>query len=242
MEKYRQRIYQYYVAAMENNCAISRDSLRGREPYLRRLIRRHFPHDRKARILDLGCGHGTLLHFCRLEGYDRVSGVDRSSQQVIKARELGIEGVREGDLMTTLMALPDASQEVVIAFDVIEHFSKEELLPLIDEVRRVLSPGGRWLIHVPNGESPFHGRIRYGDFTHENIFTRNSLAQVLLASGFTDVRSFEDIPVVHGFKSLVRRVLWAGIRASLLVYLAAETGAFDRGTILTQNFLAVATR
>jgi SAM-dependent methyltransferase len=242
MENYRDRIYQYYVTAMEKDCTITLDSLRSREPYLRGIIRRHFPQDRKARILDLGCGHGTLLHFCRLEGYDQVSGVDRSPQQAAKARELGIEGVQQGDLMTTLHALPDASQDVVIAFDVIEHFSKEELLPFIDEVRRVLRPGGRWLIHVPNGESPFFGRIRYGDFTHENIFTRNSLAQVLMASGFTDVHTFEDKPVIHGLKSFVRRVLWAGIRASLLVYLAAETGAFDRETILTQNFLAVATR
>lgn len=242
MENYRERIYQYYVAAMEKNCTITRDSLHSREPYLRRLIRCHFPQDRKARILDLGCGHGTLLHFCRQEGYDQVSGVDRSPQQAAKARELGIEGVQEGDLMTALTSLPDASQDVVIAFDVIEHFSKEELMPLIDEVRRVLRSGGRWIIHVPNGESPFQGRIRYGDFTHENIFTRNSLAQVLLASGFTNVCSFEDKPVVHGLKSLVRRVLWTGIRAALLVYLAAETGSFDRGTILTQNFLTVAMR
>jgi SAM-dependent methyltransferase len=242
METYRERIYQYYVTAMERDCAISRDWLRSREPYLRHIIRQHFPQDRKARILDLGCGHGTLLYFCRLEGYDQVSGVDRSPQQAAKARELGIEGVQQGDLLTTLRTLPDASQDVVIAYDVIEHFSKEELLPLIDEVRRVLRSGGRWLIHAPNGESPFHGRIRYGDFTHENIFTRDSLAQVLMASGFTDVRSFEEKPTVHGLKSLVRRVLWAGIRAGLLVYLAAETGSFDRGTLLTQNFLAVATR
>lgn len=242
MEKYRERIYQHYVTAMEKNCTISRDSLRSREPYLRHVIRDYFPHDKEANILDLGCGHGALLYYCHLEGYSRVVGVDRSPQQVAKAAELGIQGVQQGDLLSTLHVLPDASRDVVIAFDVIEHFSKEELLPLIDEVRRVLRPGGRWIIHVPNGESPFQGRIRYGDFTHENIFTRNSLAQILLASGFTDVRSFEDKPVVHGLKSFVRRVLWAGIRASLLVYLAAETGAFDRGTILTQNFLAVAIR
>jgi 2-polyprenyl-3-methyl-5-hydroxy-6-metoxy-1,4-benzoquinol methylase len=242
METYRQRIYQYYLAAMEKRSTITLDSLRGQEPYLRRVIRRHFPRDSKARILDLGCGHGTFLHFCRLEGYDWAIGVDRSPQQVAKAHELGIPGVQEGDLMATLKAASDASQDVVITFDVIEHFSKEELLPLIDEVRRVLRPRGMWIIHVPNGESPFQGRIRYGDFTHENIFTRTSLAQVLLASGFTDVRAFEDKPVVHGLKSLLRRVIWTGIRAVWLVYLAAETGAFDRETILSQNFLAVATR
>jgi cyclopropane fatty-acyl-phospholipid synthase-like methyltransferase len=240
MEKYRERIYQYYVTAMEKDRAITRDSLRSRQPYLLQVIRHHFPRDQKARILDLGCGHGALLHLCRLEGYDRVSGVDCSSQQVAKARALGIEGVEQGDLLTTLYSIPDASQDVVISFDVLEHFSKEELLPLIDEVRRVLSPQGRWIIHVPNGESPFQGRIRYGDFTHENVFTQSSLAQVLLASGFSDVRCFEDKPIVHGLKSLLRRVLWSGIRAGLLIYLAAETGSFDRGAILTQNFLAVA--
>ncbi len=242
MEIYRKRIYQYYVSAMEKDRAIDRDTLKSPEPHLRHVIRHHFPQDRESRILDLGCGHGTLLHFCRIEGYDRVSGVDRSPQQVAKARDLGIEGVEEGDLMATLKSLPDASQDVVVAFDVIEHFSKEELLPFIDGVRRILKSGGRWIIHTPNGESPFHGRIRYGDFTHENIFTRTSIAQVLLASGFKEVRSFEDKPIVHGLKSFVRRALWSGIRAALLVYLAAETGSFDRGTILTQNFLTVATR
>jgi len=111
---------------------------------------------------------------------------------------------------------------------------------VIDEVRRVLSPGGRWILHMPNGVSPFHGRIRYGDFTHENAFTPASLADVLLASGFTDVRCFEDKPIVYSLKSLLRCLLWTGIRASLIIYIAAETGLFDRGAILTQNFLAVA--
>jgi 2-polyprenyl-3-methyl-5-hydroxy-6-metoxy-1,4-benzoquinol methylase len=60
MEKYRERIYQYYVTAMEKDRAITRDSLRSRQPYLLQVIRHHFPRDQKARILDLGCGHGAL--------------------------------------------------------------------------------------------------------------------------------------------------------------------------------------
>jgi SAM-dependent methyltransferase len=242
MESYRERIYHHYIATREKGSPITLGSLRGQEPYLRRLIRDHFPADEGASILDLGCGHGALLHYCRLHGYTRAVGVDRSPQQVAKAHELGILGVQEGDVMATLKSLPDSCQDVVIAFDVIEHFSKEELLPLIDEVHRVLRPRGRWIIHVPNGESPFHGRIRYGDFTHENIFTRTSLTQVLSASGFDEVRTYEDRPVIHGVRSFVRRLLWGCFRAVLLVYLAAETGAFDRANILSQNFLAVATR
>jgi SAM-dependent methyltransferase len=69
---------------------------------------------------------------------------------------------------------PAGSLDAVIAFDVLEHFGRDELIPLVDAVHRVLRPGGRWIIHVPNGESPFFGSIRYGDLTHELAFTRQS--------------------------------------------------------------------
>jgi SAM-dependent methyltransferase len=242
METYRERLYRSYLETMDSRPPMTAASLRGCEPYLRSLIRKHFPANRDADILDLGCGYGSLLYFCRQEGFTRAAGVDRSPQQVRLAAQLGIEGVREGDLLDTLSSLPDDSQDVVIAFDVLEHFAKEEVLPLCDEVQRVLRPGGRWLIHVPNGESPFHGRIRYGDFTHETIFTRTSLTQVLHATGFSEVRTFEDKPVIHGMTSLLRRVLWECLRPLLLLYLGVETGGLDRQTILSQNLLAVAVR
>lgn len=70
-----------------------------------------------------------------------------------------IEGVEEGDLMNTLASLPPDSQDVIVAFDVIEHFTRSELLAFVDEVRRVLTLGGRWIIHTPNAESPFFGRV-----------------------------------------------------------------------------------
>jgi SAM-dependent methyltransferase len=144
--------------------------------------------------------------------------------------------------MEFLRALPDDSQDVVIAFDVIEHFTRSELLPFTDEVRRVLRKDGRWLIHAPNGESPFIGRIFHGDFTHEQAFTQNSLKQLLFASQFSSVQCFEDLPIAHGLKSGVRRVLWKAIRSVLRFCIVAETGDAATSHILSQNFLTVARR
>lgn len=243
LETYRTRIYTHYVQAREQ--ALAPETLAGLAPRshaLRRLIEQHFPADRTAAVLDLGCGHGALLHFAREAGYTNLRGVDGSPEQVAAARRLGIDGVEEGDLRDTLAAQPDASLDVVIAFDVIEHFTRDELLPFVDEVRRVLKPGGRWIIHVPNGESPFGGRMRYWDLTHELAFTRTSLAQLLLASGFAEVRCFEDQPVVHGAKSALRWALWQGFRGLLRLYIAAETGDAGGGHIFSQNLLAVARR
>lgn len=242
-DTYRTRIYSRYVTARTAPLApATLDGLTPRAPMLRRLVAQHFPADRQAVITDLGCGHGAIVHFARQAGYVNVRGVDGSPEQVAAARRLGIEGVEEGDLLQTLAGLPDESQDCIVTFDVIEHFTRDELVGVVDAVRRVLRPGGRWIIHAPNGESPFGGRMRYWDLTHELAFTRTSIAQLLLSSGFTQVQSFEDAPIPHGAKSLLRWGLWKFIRGGLRLYLAAETGDTARDAIFSQNFLTVAVK
>lgn len=240
---YQERIFARYATARATPLApTSLEGLQPRFPYLRRLVRRHFPRDRGAAIFELGCGHGAFLHVLHCEGYTNVRGVDGSPEQITAAQRLGIDGVSLGDVMEALMQIPDGSLDLLIAFDLIEHFTKDELLRLVDEAHRVLRPDGRWIVHVPNGESPFGGRMRYGDFTHELAFTRESLAQLLMSSSFSKVRCFEDKPVPHGAKSFIRAVLWALIRSGLLLAIAVETGAFDRKAVFSQNLLAVAWR
>jgi 2-polyprenyl-3-methyl-5-hydroxy-6-metoxy-1,4-benzoquinol methylase len=218
------------------------DGLRPRAHYLDKLIREHFPADKNAAILDLGCGHGALVHFARQTGYYNIKGVDRSPQQVAEAQRLGIDGVSEGDLLQTLQSLGNSSQDMIITFDVIEHFTKNELIPFTDEVYRVLRKGGKWIIHTPNAESPFFGRIRYGDFTHEQAFTRTSIIQLLKSSGFSNIICYEDTPIPHGLKSAIRWLLWKVIRGGLRLYLAVETGAGEKACIFSQNFLVVVSK
>ena len=238
---YRQRIYSYYLHGHSDGFAPKAvDGLRPRAAHLEKLIRCHFPADRAASIVDLGCGHGALIHFARRAGYWNIEGIDRSSEQVAAARRLGICGVRCGDLFEALAEMASASRDVVVAFDVIEHFRKDELIAFADEVWRVLRSGGRWIIHAPNGASPFSGRILYDDFTHELAFTRESIGQVMLSSGFARVECFEDAPVPHGIKSAARWALWKCTRAALRLWLAAETGSIDRDAIFSQNLFAVA--
>lgn len=241
MSDYRSRIYERYVYGRSQPIVPhSIEGLRPRAPSLRKVITEHFPKDLSAPILDLGCGHGAFIHFIRAAGYQNVSGIDGSKEQIAEAHRLGMEGVREGDLLEGLRSQPASSLAVVIAYDVIEHFTKNESLDLVDEVYRVLKPGGKLIVHAPNGESPFVGRIRYGDFTHEQAFTRDSISQLLMVCGFSRVDCQEDTPIPHGIKSLGRWIVWKFIRAVLRLYLAAETGNSAKDSILTQSFLAVA--
>jgi SAM-dependent methyltransferase len=242
-QSYRQRIYQGYVTERGKPLAPeTQQGLRPRLTYLYKMVRQHFPKDKNVEILELGCGHGALLHVLHEAGYSNARGVDGSPEQVAAARKLGIGKVEQGDVIKVLQAQTANSIDVVVAFDLIEHFSKDELIELVDEVHRVLRPGGTWIIHVPNAESPFGGRMRHWDYTHELAFTRISIAQLLKSSGFSDIRCFEDRPIPHGVKSAVRAALWAVIRVGLLTYVAIETGSIDRQAVFSQNMLVTAYR
>lgn len=233
-------MYDRYVSSGGFGPAPARaDDLAPRMPIMRHLVRRFFPEDRDAAVLDLGCGNGVLLLAARAEGYRRLRGVDGSAEQVAIAHRLGLAEVRHDDLFAALAVTAPASTDVVITYDVIEHLTKPQLLRLAGEIRRVLSPQGRWIIHAPNAESPFFGRIRYGDFTHELAFTRQSLSAVLRAAGFAAVTCAEDAPVPHGLKSAIRLVLWKLLRLALRGFIAIETGEAADG-IYSQNLIAVA--
>ena len=74
---YRSRLYQHYVHARQQSLALDTlEGLKPRVPFLDRLIREHFPQDGSAAILDLGCGHGALVHLAQQAGYRNIRGVD----------------------------------------------------------------------------------------------------------------------------------------------------------------------
>jgi 2-polyprenyl-3-methyl-5-hydroxy-6-metoxy-1,4-benzoquinol methylase len=238
---YREKIFAQYVKARQQEIAPpTLEGLQPRSHFINRIIKQHFPKDRNASIVDLGCGHGAFLHFAQKAGYLNILGVDRSPQQIHAAQILGIKNVQEGDLLEFLKGKADASLDTVIAFDVVEHFTKSELFVFLEEVIRCLKTGGSFIIHTPNGEAPFGARMLFWDFTHELAFTRTSIAQVLYSIGFSRVASFEDQPVPHGLKSAARFLLWQMIRCFWRFYLAVETGAGEKECIFSQNFLSVA--
>jgi len=215
------------------------EQFRPRAFYLRKVIRKFFPHQRNARILDIGCGHGALLYFLHQAGYENVCGVDTSPEQVDFAERLGIKGVEAGDAMEFLRRQSPGSANVICLFDVLEHLDRQELFDMLGQVRRVLAPGGRCIGHVPNAGGLFGMHIRYGDLTHELAFTSASLRQLFRAFAFSDIQCFEDKPEPHGLKSIVRRILWDLGSIPLRLLSAAETGELGN-SILSRNLIFVA--
>jgi len=103
-------------------------------------------------VLDAGCGRGEVLLACARKGA-RVAGIDYADAAVEIAREVlaGVDGaeVCQGDV--TALPWPDASFDCALFADVIEHLDPEQADVALAELRRVLKPGGKLLVHTaPN--------------------------------------------------------------------------------------------
>lgn len=231
------RYAETHLDAREGEMSASR--LRSRSALMRKLYRHVVPTDRSAKILDVGCGFGAIVFWLQSDGYDDVAGIDVDATQIEQARALGVRNLRAGDLRTALSTA--TSVDAIILRDVLEHFTKKEVLELLDLCRNALRDGGRLIIQVPNGDSPFFGHIRYGDFTHEMAFTSASLAQLLAVAGFVRCE-FHAVPPAMVSKPLpvrmMRAVAWKLVQFLYKSLLSVETGR--QQIIVSMNILAVA--
>ncbi|NOQ14153.1 MAG: methyltransferase domain-containing protein [Methyloprofundus sp.] len=241
MKNYREKIYKSYSS--NSGKSLAPESIAGlssREAFYKNILNNFFPARRDIKILEIGCGYGSFQYFINAAGYTNSLGIDDSEEQVSEAHRLGIKNVTLGNLVAYLKDLENNSLDILIAIDVIEHFTKEELSDLIDDFYRVLKEDGLVITHQPNAEGIFGNGIRYGDFTHELAFTRRSISQIFCSSEFKDVQSFEDKPIAHGLKSFIRLFLWNYfVRPVYKILLSVESGAVDKDIIFSQNFLTV---
>lgn len=237
---FRQALYQSYVSShVGQRKSLADPALLQR---LARGFRQHYgdflPDERSSRIADLGCGSGALVWWLQQDGYRDTAGVDGSPEQVDLAHQWGIAAVEQGDVFEFLAGREGYS--LLFARDLIEHFDKQSVFDFLLRCREALSPGGRLVLQVPNAESPYFGRVRYGDFTHELAFSAGSMRQLLTATGFADIEVRPWRPAVTSLGSAVRYLAWRVIEPVLKLPIRIESGGGDR--IVTMNLIATGRR
>ncbi len=142
-----------------------------------------------SRILDVGCGSGLLVHALLELGYAQSRGIDSSAQQITVARQRGLPcELSEAAHIHRLADTRPGELDAIFLMDVLEHVPVAEQMALVQALQRLLAPGGRLVVSVPNANSSFASRWRYLDWTHQCLFTEHSLEFVLLNQGFTDIR------------------------------------------------------
>lgn len=235
MTDYRGRIYSKYASCFQGSKqtfdVIAADKWgRAYDSYLKGWL----PPQKNANVLEIACGSGRLLHFLKTRGYTNIAGVDISPEQTSLAKQV-TQNVVEINAIEFLET-KDKTYDLIIGLDIVEHFRKNEVLHYLDVCFDALKPNGRLILQTCNADSPWGLMHRYNDFTHELCFNPNSLGRLFRLVGFHNIESREAGPVIHGFASALRYVIWQGIRIVLKIWNLAETGNSGSG-VLTRIFL-----
>ena len=125
--------------------------------------------DSSMNILDVACGTGGILRALHVHGYRHLFALEISRYAVDRLNSEGILG-RQGTLPD--IDFPDCQFDVVIASQVLEHLVRRR--KFVKEIRRVLKPGGRAFIFVPDN---CLGPIDEPE--HVMVYSRDKLAAFL---------------------------------------------------------------
>jgi 2-polyprenyl-3-methyl-5-hydroxy-6-metoxy-1,4-benzoquinol methylase len=136
------------------------------------------------RVLEIGFGNGSFLAWARAQGAV-VTGTEAIDALVEQARAKGFDAQPAS---LTDLAAAARQFDLVVAFDVLEHWSRRELLANLRQIHALLAHDGLLLARFPNGHSPFGLVHQHGDLTHVTALSSSSATQLAQMTGFAVVR------------------------------------------------------
>jgi ubiquinone/menaquinone biosynthesis C-methylase UbiE len=153
-------------------------------------------------ILDCGCGTGNNLAMLRRHG--RAVGIDITWSGLAYAHRLGERQVARAS--ATQLPFPAGQFDLVTSFDVLYAFDDEMERDALNEMYRVLRPGGQTIINVAalpalrGNHSVLGGEVRR--------YRRGELKSHLERTGFTVLRitytNFTLLPLIAGIRFIQR--------------------------------------
>jgi SAM-dependent methyltransferase len=145
-----------------------------------------------GRILDWGCGFGHISHMLKAAGADVASFEYAANLEHDGMRALDRFPDVEAYHSSDPVALPyeAASFDAVLSVGVLEHVHDPDAS--LDEIGRVLRPGGRlYIFKLPNRFSYLEaiarraGLYHHGSFPDDRLYTKRSALSLLRRHGYT---------------------------------------------------------
>lgn len=142
----------------------------------------------KDKILDIGCGAGTLCLYFANKGH-QVLGIDISDKAVLDAKNsanvMGFKNVKF-ESMPFPEKFPSGKFDFIIFTEVIEHIENDELA--IRKINQLLNSRGRVLVSTPTISAPLHrlGYTRGFDkrVGHLRRYSEKQIVNILEKNGF----------------------------------------------------------
>jgi methionine biosynthesis protein MetW len=97
-----------------------------------------------SKVLGLGCGEGTLLHFIKTRRQGNCTGIEINEEKVAKCIELGLT-VLQGDINEEILDYPDDAFDYVILTQTLQQIYEPSAL-----IQSMLRIGKKGIVSFPN--------------------------------------------------------------------------------------------
>jgi ubiquinone/menaquinone biosynthesis C-methylase UbiE len=176
-----------------------------RKPFDRKLLEAFAESVRsRGEVCEIGCGPGHISRYLQDCGAT-MRGIDLSREMVRWAQRLNPDiSFAQGDMLA--LNLPDATLAAIVSFYAIIHIKRDKVTRALQEMNRVLQPGGLLLLSFHGGE----GELRRDEWHDKPIsidvtlFGNDEMSGYLEAAGFEAVNIAERAP--YEFEYPTRRV------------------------------------
>ncbi|MGI5482383.1 class I SAM-dependent methyltransferase [Streptomyces lavendofoliae] len=214
------------------------------------------------RLLDVGCGWGSLAIHAAREYGARVVGVTLSAEQAAYARKrVAGEGLtdRVEIRVQDYRDVGDGPYDAIASVGMAEHVGQVRYREYADDLYALLRPGGRLLNHqISRRPEKNEAAYRVDDFIDRYVFPDGELAPVGRTTTALEEAGFEvrDVEAIREHYALTLRQWVANLEARLpeaerltspgrarvwRLYMAASAVSFERNRIGVNQILAVRT-
>jgi SAM-dependent methyltransferase len=201
------------------------------------------PVDRRAPILDLGCGDGRVLKYLSALGYDNVLGVDRDEAAVASVGALPGVKVECTDVDRGFLHQHRGRLRLIVLRQMIYYLDRADVVAFLSAARDALTDDGVILVEFFNAALLSSRLTEQKDPFIRTAYTEHAMRRLFTAAGLHTLE-------IHGERRRatgMRSALYATLRA-LWIQLLKAVYILERGIdnelprIYTKSIIAVASK
>ncbi len=180
----------------------------------KRRLQKWLAKSRAKKIIDLGCGPGLITNFLAKDNL--LFGADISPAMALLAKNV----MRPVAAPAEKLPFKEASFDIALAVEMIQHLAFDQIAPLVKEISRVLKKEGVFILSSLNQTSWLHSLLRpCGGYQNLSFHPLKPIYKILEREGLTPLKTaFLNFPFFLDWETQNQNAQLSTFATSWMIY------------------------